>query len=260
MPRKKVRQIALGGERDDRAQHLLLRLPDLALQCLSLGILPLVPQGARQIVLGRERSVRGCSGPNVLSSMSSTCPFASLTHLQHLQFALGNPSPIQKKDYKLCMEVVVPLCVEFAGALRRHLELLVSLAPSQTFACCQKNKLARKTAAAGTSHPSSSAHTSNTLVGSRGKAPTTESEDGERQASDINSDIDSASPDLGRESSSNTHDPNKVLSSAQRRSLGLWSGKEPPPHDNCFTNTRTIHFVSWLCEEEEESCLINLKR
>ena len=123
-------------------------------------------------------------------------PFARLNQTQQLQFALGNP-PLQllKKDYKLWMEVALPLCAEFADALRRHLELLVSSAPAQAFAGRRRNKRARKTAAAGTSHPPTRACKHKTPVGSRGKAPVTDSED-EESPSDSIAESDSPPPDL----------------------------------------------------------------
>jgi hypothetical protein len=143
-------------------------------------------------------------------------PFARLTHPQQLQFALGNP-PLQllKKDYKLWMEVALPLCAEFAGALRRHLESLVSSVPAQAFAGRRKNKRARKTATAGMSHPPTSARKRATPVGSRGKAPATESED-EESPSDNNSESDFPPPDLGESeySSSDGEDPDEALLSA----------------------------------------------
>ena len=151
-------------------------------------------------------------------------PFARLTHLQQLQFALGNPSPqLLKKDYKLWMEVAVPLCAEFAGELRRHLESLISSVPAQKFACRRRKKRARKTASAGASHPSSSARKSGTLAGSRAKAPVTESDDEAPQSSDINSESDDTSPDLGESeySSSDGDDPDAVLSSARSDSNQL---------------------------------------
>jgi len=164
-------------------------------------------------------------------------PFARLTHLQQLQFALGNPSPqLLKKDYKLWMGVAVPLCVEFAGELRRHLESLISSVPAQKFACRRRNKRARKTASAGASHPSSSARKSGTLAGSRAKAPATESDDGEPQSSDIHSETDYTSPDLGESeySSSDGDDPDEVLSPARRR---LQPTEYPP---------RVFHSRQWI--------------
>ena len=124
-------------------------------------------------------------------------PFVRLTHQQQLRFALGNP-PLQllKKDYKLWMEVVVPLCVEFAGALRRHLESLVSSVPAQAFAGRRKKKRARKTATAGVRHPVTSACKRATPAGSRGKAPAADPED-EESPSDSSSESDSPPPDPG---------------------------------------------------------------
>ena len=119
--------------------------------------------------------------------------FASLTHLQQLQFALGNLSPhLLKKDYKLWMEVVVPLCAKVACALRRHLESLVSSVTAQTFACRRRNKRARKTSAAGSSHPPGCTRKSAThLAGSPGKAPVTGSGGEESQSSDVNTESNS---------------------------------------------------------------------
>ena len=121
------------------------------------------------------------------------------------------------------MEVAVPLCAEFAGELRRHLESLISSVPAQKFACRRRNKRARKTASAGASHPSSSARKSGTLAGSRAKAPVTESDDEAPQSSDINSESDDTSPDLGESeySSSDGDDPDAVLSSARSDSNQL---------------------------------------
>ena len=143
-------------------------------------------------------------------------PFVRLTHQQQLRFALGNP-PLQllKKDYKLWMEVVVPLCVEFAGALRRHLESLVSSVPAQAFAGRRKNKRARKTATAGVRHPLTSASMRATPAGSRGKAPAADPED-EESPSDSSSESDSPPPDPGESeySSSDGEDPDASLFSA----------------------------------------------
>ena len=143
-------------------------------------------------------------------------PFARLTPTQQLQFALGNPLlQLLKKDYKLWMEVALPLCTEFAGALRRHLEPLVSSVPAQMFAGRRKNKRARKTATADTSHPPSHARKRTTPVGSRGKAPATASED-EESPSDSSAESDSPCPNLveSEYSSSDGEDPDEALFSA----------------------------------------------
>ena len=105
-----------------------------------------------------------------------------------------------------------PKTAEFAGALRRHLESLVSSVPAQAFAGRRKNKRARKTATAGMSHPPNSARKRATPVGSRGKAPATESED-EESPSDNNSESDFPPPDLGESeySSSDGEDPDEAL-------------------------------------------------
>ena len=115
------------------------------------------------------------------------------------------------------MEVVEPWCAGFAGALRRHLDSLVSSVSVQPFAGRRRKKRARKTAAADTSHPSSSARKSATLVGSKGKGPAVESEDEVPPPSDINSESESHSPDLGEGeySSSDIEDPDEALFSAR---------------------------------------------
>jgi len=54
-------------------------------------------------------------------------PFARLSPYEQLQFALGNPHPqLLEKHYDLWLELAVPVCVEFARALRLHITPLLA--------------------------------------------------------------------------------------------------------------------------------------
>ena len=164
------------------------------------------------------------------------------------------PPQLLKKNYALWMELTLPVCVEFAGALRRHPACLAPSAPARSSARRQAKKRGRQPASMHPGDRASKAHKGPDPLGSRGKAPIPQSDDEDAHPSDTPSpeSASSLTDCSDREySSSDVDDPDGALPPTS----GAPSKLQPPGFSIAESGfLSNDHFD--ICRQRERSSLL----
>ena len=134
-------------------------------------------------------------------------PLVNLAPPEQLQFALGNPPPqLLKKQYRLWLEITIPVCIEFARALRHHIAPLLSAARLASAPGNDSPRPPRKRKSSGAGGPASSAAPSRPadppapptgsapIADSGNASPTSESEESEYSSPDEDENNDPSIP------------------------------------------------------------------